>query len=573
MQPLSDHFTNVPAFLTKLWKMVSDSKTDHLICWSPNGNSFIILNQVQFWYELLPLYYKHNNMSSFVRQLNMYGFHKVSAVENGPIADGEKDEVQFFHPYFKKESPELLKLIKRKVTVSKHSENGNQVMKSEDLSKVLSDVKQLRGRQAHVDSQLATMKQENAVLWRELAVLRQKHTKQQQILIQFLVSMVHPGGNRMGVGVKRHYPLMLRGTPNKRMKKSPSSKNDGPTIHELDNEIEIENEVEPEEFLTASDNDEKDLTLIYKPLTPTSTSSLDVVSPLSNIDLTNELVNETETVSADTSSNAKETTSQNKSKESYWEKSPYVVEQFADNSEEGMPSNELLSEDPILNILEDNIIKPKSGDNETKVFINPSSQDTLLGNFTNRDFNIKVVNGKKDRSQSSSAKSSNEVEETPDNSSVNDNMTVATRKTEGPEKINNSTDDCFSGDLGSILENNQSEIDLYKDLLHGCGTFDTNTLLGDINRMPFYQPDYSLFSEGTSEYGLSFTQDELNQNSGDPMVSGQEITTYPMLPLEQLLDDSLNNTDLVDEIIDDDLSELNTPQVSDMKPTFPTDKS
>lgn len=55
-------------------------------------------------------------------------------------------------------------------------------MKNEDLTKVLSDVKQLRGRQANVDSQLAAMKQENAVLWRELAVLRQKHSKQQQIV-------------------------------------------------------------------------------------------------------------------------------------------------------------------------------------------------------------------------------------------------------------------------------------------------------------------------------------------------------------------------------------------------------
>lgn len=47
---------------------------------------------------------------------------------------------------------------------------------------MLSDVKHLRGRQANVDSQLTAMKQENAVLWRELAMLRQKHMKQQQIV-------------------------------------------------------------------------------------------------------------------------------------------------------------------------------------------------------------------------------------------------------------------------------------------------------------------------------------------------------------------------------------------------------
>jgi len=36
----------VPAFLTKLWKMVDDSSTDSLISWSDEGNSFIIHDQV-----------------------------------------------------------------------------------------------------------------------------------------------------------------------------------------------------------------------------------------------------------------------------------------------------------------------------------------------------------------------------------------------------------------------------------------------------------------------------------------------------------------------------------------------
>jgi len=39
--------SNVPAFLGKLWKMVDDTETDHLISWSDDGNSFIIFNQVK----------------------------------------------------------------------------------------------------------------------------------------------------------------------------------------------------------------------------------------------------------------------------------------------------------------------------------------------------------------------------------------------------------------------------------------------------------------------------------------------------------------------------------------------
>lgn len=36
-----------------------------------DGRSFIIQNQAQFARDLLPLNYKHNNMASFIRQLNM----------------------------------------------------------------------------------------------------------------------------------------------------------------------------------------------------------------------------------------------------------------------------------------------------------------------------------------------------------------------------------------------------------------------------------------------------------------------------------------------------------------------
>jgi heat shock transcription factor 1 len=39
MQPLGENTANTPAFLGKLWKMVNDPSTDHLICWSPVSGS------------------------------------------------------------------------------------------------------------------------------------------------------------------------------------------------------------------------------------------------------------------------------------------------------------------------------------------------------------------------------------------------------------------------------------------------------------------------------------------------------------------------------------------------------
>uniref|UniRef100_A0A8C6XEJ6 HSF-type DNA-binding domain-containing protein n=1 Tax=Naja naja TaxID=35670 RepID=A0A8C6XEJ6_NAJNA len=106
---------SVPAFLTKLWTLVEDPETNHLICWNTNGTSFHVFDQSQFAKEVLPKYFKHNNMASFVRQLNMYGFRKVVNIEQGGLVKPERDDTEFQHLYFLQGHEHLLELIKRKV--------------------------------------------------------------------------------------------------------------------------------------------------------------------------------------------------------------------------------------------------------------------------------------------------------------------------------------------------------------------------------------------------------------------------------------------------------------------------
>lgn len=55
--------------------MLEDRSIQHLISWSSGNESFVMSPSTEFS-RVLASYFKHTNISSFVRQLNMYGFHK-----------------------------------------------------------------------------------------------------------------------------------------------------------------------------------------------------------------------------------------------------------------------------------------------------------------------------------------------------------------------------------------------------------------------------------------------------------------------------------------------------------------
>lgn len=97
--------------------------------------------------------------------------------------------MEFSHPYFQKGHPYLLEHIKRKIANPKQAEAEKATSKVETVNRVLSEVKNMRGRQESLDTRFSAMKQENEALWREVAILRQKHMKQQQIVNKVSVQM------------------------------------------------------------------------------------------------------------------------------------------------------------------------------------------------------------------------------------------------------------------------------------------------------------------------------------------------------------------------------------------------
>uniref|UniRef100_A0A7E4VYE5 HSF_DOMAIN domain-containing protein n=1 Tax=Panagrellus redivivus TaxID=6233 RepID=A0A7E4VYE5_PANRE len=186
----------IPLFLIKLWNIVEDPSYFDVIRWDDSGYSFHILDPYSFCRNVLPQYFKHNNLNSLIRQLNMYGFRKMTPIERTSLARAESDQdhLEFSHPCFVRDHPDLLSQIKRKTPTARRDDASNN-SQNRDLSTILEEVRLLRDRQKTMEDRISDLTGDNHNLWQQLSSMRATHVKQQQIvnkLVQFLVTLVQP---------------------------------------------------------------------------------------------------------------------------------------------------------------------------------------------------------------------------------------------------------------------------------------------------------------------------------------------------------------------------------------------
>lgn len=101
-QPKSDSF---PAKLYTILLEAEEMGHQEVVSFVPEGNAFKIGNPERFEKEILGKFFRHNKLSSFMRQLYMYSFQKTAR---------GRDKECFMHPYFQKGMPHLLSKIERK---------------------------------------------------------------------------------------------------------------------------------------------------------------------------------------------------------------------------------------------------------------------------------------------------------------------------------------------------------------------------------------------------------------------------------------------------------------------------
>lgn len=187
-----------------------------------------MLDEEQFANRLIPELFKHNNYASFVRQLNMYGFHKrVGLTDNSMRASERKAKVpsEYENEFFKRGRPDLLWLIakpkppaskarnrksredddaasddsdQREVGEARSNTTGAMGGPSRKLDLVTlprsqlvsfqSEIEQLRKSQQHINSMIARFQHENNAYIRQASAQHERHEHSINAILQFLAT-------------------------------------------------------------------------------------------------------------------------------------------------------------------------------------------------------------------------------------------------------------------------------------------------------------------------------------------------------------------------------------------------
>ena len=98
------HTQPFPEKLHRLLLEVEAAGRGDVISFVASGRAFAIHKPDKFFKEIVPLYFRQSRLSSFKRQLNLYGFELINT---GPARGG------YYHELFVKDRPEMCRRMRR----------------------------------------------------------------------------------------------------------------------------------------------------------------------------------------------------------------------------------------------------------------------------------------------------------------------------------------------------------------------------------------------------------------------------------------------------------------------------
>jgi len=203
-----------------------------------------VLDEDEFANTLIPELFKHNNYASFVRQLNMYGFHKKVGLSDNSMnasANKRKTPSEYYNKYFKRGRPELLWLIQKpknppgnakrkrgdtKAGAADSDDEAKPVVERQpsetvaesttarqdlatipkaELSTFRHEVEQLKQQQRYISSIISQMKRQNDQLYQQaqaFSAMHDRHESSINAILTFLSSFYNRSLEGQGVNIQ-----------------------------------------------------------------------------------------------------------------------------------------------------------------------------------------------------------------------------------------------------------------------------------------------------------------------------------------------------------------------------------
>lgn len=187
----------VSSFIKKTYEMLEDQRFPDMVDWNEEGTALIIKKPTEFGQKVLPTYFKHSNLTSFVRQLNMYDFHKRRT---------QKYDHVYYHDLFQKGKKHLLKEIKRKnqdntlANIQKAIETLESAQTNGEKPEAVTNAyenhllkklnKDALSRISTMENKIKDLTIQNQALWNQISHQNQR----EDILVSFLVDFMKKKG-------------------------------------------------------------------------------------------------------------------------------------------------------------------------------------------------------------------------------------------------------------------------------------------------------------------------------------------------------------------------------------------